>query len=216
MIFLLLLGSFVVGSIPTGWIIAASKGIDLRTVGSGNIGATNVLREVGKRTALVTLIADMAKGALPIWLVRTLFPEAGLPGWMHGIVAFGITIAEPKTALECAIGLAAILGHNFSIFLRFRGGKGIATSLGATFALSPHVALLSAAIWLLTLRWSGYSSLSALAAFGVLPLSIYIVDYSSEKLAFAVIVAVLAYLRHLGNIKRLLSGTECRVLRKTQ
>jgi glycerol-3-phosphate acyltransferase PlsY len=186
----LIILSFLMGSIPTGLLIAKTKGIDLRKVGSGNIGATNVLRAVGKEAALFTLIGDIAKGAIPVAIGKFL----GL-----GIFDAGI------------LGLSAILGHNFSLFLKFKGGKGVATSIGVLLAFSPHVALLTITLWLLTARWTRYSSLSALIAFGLLPLSIYMLDYSKEKMIIAVAIAVLIFIRHTDNIKRLIQGTESKI-----
>jgi glycerol-3-phosphate acyltransferase PlsY len=182
--------SFLIGSIPIGLLIARSKGIDLRKVGSGNIGATNVLRAVGKEAALFTLLGDIAKGAVPVAIGKFL----GL-----GVLDAGI------------LGISAILGHNFSLFLKFKGGKGVATSIGVLLAFSPHVALFTITLWLLTARWTRYSSLSALVAFGLLPLSIYMLDYSKEKMIIAIAITVLIFIRHIANIKRLIQGTESKI-----
>lgn len=186
----LMILSFLIGSIPTGLLIAKTKGIDLRKVGSGNIGATNVLRAVGKEAALFTLIGDIAKGALPVAI-----------GKFFGVGIFDAGI----------LGLSAILGHNFSLFLKFKGGKGVATSIGVLLAFSPHVALLTITLWLLTARWTRYSSLSALVSFGLLPLSIYMLDYSNEKMIIAIAITVLIFIRHIANIKRLIQGTESKI-----
>jgi glycerol-3-phosphate acyltransferase PlsY len=124
------------------------------------------------------------------------------------------SISNPKSALEGALGLSAILGHNFSIFLRFKGGKGVATSLGVLLVLSPHVALITATTWLFILNLKGYSSLSSLISFGLLPLSIYLLDYSQEKFAVAIAIALLIFIRHIPNIKRLIQGTESKVIKK--
>ncbi|MDI6727360.1 MAG: glycerol-3-phosphate 1-O-acyltransferase PlsY [Thermodesulfovibrionales bacterium] len=190
----LMILSFLIGSIPTGLLIARTKGIDLRKVGSGNIGATNVLRAVGKEAALFTLIGDIAKGALPVAI-----------GKFFGLGIFDAGI----------LGISSILGHNFSLFLKFKGGKGVATSIGVLLAFSPHVALLTITIWLLTARWTRYSSLSALIAFGLLPLSIYMLDYSKEKMIIAVVITCLIFVRHTANVKRLMQGTESKIGEKT-
>ncbi len=186
----LIILSFLIGSIPTGLLIAKTMGIDLRKVGSGNIGATNVLRAVGKEAALFTLLGDVAKGAIPIVIAKALAVDTLNAG---------------------ILGLSAILGHNFSLFLKFKGGKGVATSIGVLLAFSPHVALLTITIWLLTSRWTRYSSLSALIAFGLLPLSIYMLDYSKEKMIIAIAITVLIFVRHTANIKRLIQGTESKI-----
>jgi glycerol-3-phosphate acyltransferase PlsY len=190
----LMILSFLIGSIPTGLLIARTKGIDLRKVGSGNIGATNVLRAVGKEAALFTLIGDIAKGALPVAI-----------GKFFGLGIFDAGI----------LGISSILGHNFSLFLKFKGGKGVATSIGVLLAFSPHVALLTITIWLLTARWTRYSSLSALIAFGLLPLSIYMLDYSKEKMIISVVITCLIFVRNTANVKRLMQGTESKIGEKT-
>lgn len=190
--------SFIIGSVPTGLLIAKTKGIDLRKVGSGNIGATNVLRAMGKEAALLTLAGDMLKGALPIIIFRSV--AGGLSGGNQLYAGL--------------FGIFAVLGHNFSIFLKFRGGKGVATSFGVLFAYSPHVGLLTATFWLLSARWTKYSSLSALVAFGLLPVSFFLLDNSKEKIMVAFVLAGLIFIRHASNIKRLVQGTETRIGQK--
>jgi glycerol-3-phosphate acyltransferase PlsY len=212
MIFMLLIAAFIIGSIPTGLVLAATKGIDLRKVGSGNIGATNVLRAMGKEAALMTLVGDMAKGFIPVLAARYFFPDTGIQ--FSSLASMPFQISNTHTAFEGAIGLAAILGHNFSIFLKFKGGKGVATSLGVALALSPHAALLAATIWLLTFRYSGYSSLSALVAFGAFPFCISMIDNSAEKIVVACIIAILIFISHRANIQRLITGSESKFTRK--
>jgi acyl phosphate:glycerol-3-phosphate acyltransferase len=200
----LLVCAFIIGSIPTGSIIASMQGIDLKNAGSGNIGATNVMRTLGKGAALMTLFGDMLKGMVMILIVRTFLPEAGvrfadfLPTYF----------TNAAVALECALGLTAILGHTFSIFLKFRGGKGVATSLGVALVLSPYAALLAATIWLMTFRASRYSSLSGIVAFCSFPGCIYMIDYSAEKMLTAGIMAAIILLTHRTNIQRLIAGSE--------
>jgi acyl phosphate:glycerol-3-phosphate acyltransferase len=214
-IFALLIAAFIIGSVPTGNIIASIKGIDLRKTGSGNIGATNVMRSMGRTAALLTLIGDMLKGALAIIAARTFFPEAGTQ-FSEMISFLPLQISMPGTAFEGAVGMAAILGHNFSIFLRFRGGKGVATSLGVALLLSPYAALLAATAWLVTFNLSRYSSLSAIVAFGLFPGCIYMIDYSAEKIVVAIIIALLIFITHRGNIARLIAGTENKFTRNRQ
>ena len=213
MIVALLFAAFLFGSIPTGYVIATIKGVDLRKVGSGNIGATNVLRAMGKEAAIITLAGDVLKGVIPVLAVRHLFPETGIQ-FSGQLASLPLQITDTRVALEGVIGLAAILGHNFSIFLKFKGGKGVATSLGVALALSPHAALMAATAWLLTFRFSGYSSLSGLVAFASFPFCIYIIDYSAEKIAIAAIMAALIFISHRGNIKRLITGKENKFMRK--
>lgn len=185
--------AFLIGSIPIGQIIAGSRGIDLQKAGSGNIGATNVLRTTGKLPALLTLIGDYAKGMVVILLAR--FFDVG-------ILYQGI------------IGIIAVLGHNFSIFLRFKGGKGVATSLGVLSIYAPPAALVTVILWLMTVAITRYSSLGAVISFCGLPLSIVLLD-AKEKLPIAIFMSIILLVRHKDNIKRLLAGTESKVGRTT-
>lgn len=207
----LLLAAFLIGSIPTGLIIARYKGVDLRKVGSCNIGATNVMRAVGKKEALFTLLGDIGKGLLPVAIAHAFFHFQFL---IPDFGPFNSAIGNRQSAFEGLIGLAAILGHNFSVFLKFKGGKGVATSIGAVLAYSPAAGLCTIVLWLLTAKLTKYSSLSALVSFGLLPFSIYLLDHRPEKLVVAVVIAVLIFVRHTANIKRLLQGTESRIGQK--
>ena len=186
---LLGIAAFVLGSVHTGLLIARVKGIDLRSVGSGNIGATNVLRAAGKLPALATLLGDAAKGAIPVWAAHLLGCD---------ILAKGL------------IGVMAVLGHNFSIFLKFRGGKGVATSLGVLAAYAPLPALFTAIIWLITAVLSRYSSLGALVSFSAMPLLVALLD-EKMKLPAAVVLSLMLVVRHRENISRLMQGTERRI-----
>ncbi|MBZ0158194.1 MAG: glycerol-3-phosphate 1-O-acyltransferase PlsY [Alphaproteobacteria bacterium] len=209
---LLLIGiAFLIGSVPTGLLLAKGKGIDLKRVGSGNIGATNVMRTMGKEAALLTLIGDMAKGALPLLLFRGLL-HAGFDIPAPGLLA--AVFSDTRTATEGLLGLSAILGHIFSVFLKGKGGKGVATSLGMLLVLSPYVALLSVTIWLITAKWTRYSSLSALVAFGLLPFNFLVLDPAREKVATAVVITLLIFLKHIENIRRLIAGTESKIGQK--
>jgi len=186
---LLIICAFIMGSIPVGMLVARAKGVDLKKVGSGNIGATNVLRSLGKGPAALTLIGDMLKGTLAVALGRY----------------FGL-----GTFYEGIIGLSAILGHNFSVFLGFRGGKGVATSLGVFILYSPRTALITFVIWIAVVITTKYSSLGALISFGLLPLNIILFD-SKEKLPVALLVTLLILIRHMDNIQRLMKGTERKI-----
>jgi len=186
----LVIVSFLTGSIPFGIIVARIKGIDLKKVGSGNIGATNVLRSMGKGPAVFTLLGDVLKGTLAVALGR----HFGVGAWYEGIM-----------------GLSAILGHNFSVFLRFRGGKGVATSLGVLVIYSPPVALCTVIIWLAVALFTRYSSLGAIVSFGLLPFSEYLLDPDREKMIVIVLITVFILLRHKDNMIRLLKGTERRI-----
>jgi glycerol-3-phosphate acyltransferase PlsY len=186
---LLIMCAFIMGSIPVGVIVAKIKGVDLKKVGSGNIGATNVLRSLGKGPAALTLFGDMLKGTLAVALGRYF----GLGIFYQGI-----------------IGLSAILGHNFSLFLGFRGGKGVATSLGVFLLYSPQTALITFIIWIVVVLTTKYSSLGALISFGLLPLNIFLFD-SKDKLPVALLVTLFILIRHTDNIRRLIKGTERKI-----
>jgi acyl phosphate:glycerol-3-phosphate acyltransferase len=192
-IILIALAGFLLGSIPTGKIIAGGMGIDLRKTGSGNIGATNVLRSAGKLPALFTLIGDMAKGSAAV-----LFAQ-------YFEVGYGY---------EGMIGLIAVLGHNYSLFLHFKGGKGVATSLGVLIVYAPLTGLVTVMIWLLTVLITRISSLGAIISFSVLPLSLYLLD-AKEKLPISFIMSIIVLMRHKDNIHRLIRGTEPKVGRKS-
>jgi glycerol-3-phosphate acyltransferase PlsY len=186
---LLALAAFLIGSIPTGQIIAAGSGVDLRKTGSGNIGTTNVLRSVGRIQAFFTLAGDMLKGVAAVLLA----------GYFDvGILYKGI------------IGLVAVFGHNFSIFLKFKGGKGVATSLGVLLIYSPIAASATIILWLMTVTITRYSSLGAIVSFFALPFNIYFLD-EKAKLPVALVMSILLLLRHSGNVRRLVQGTEPRV-----
>ena len=188
-IFLLALAGFLLGSIPVGKIIAGAMGIDLQKTGSGNIGATNVFRSAGKMPALFTLIGDMAKGSAAVLLAR--YFEVG--AWYEGM-----------------IGLIAVLGHNYSLFLRFNGGKGVATSLGVLIVYAPLTGLVTIVIWLLTVLVARISSLGAVISFSVLPLCMYLLD-AKEKLPISFVMSIIVLMRHKDNILRLFRGTEPKV-----
>ncbi len=188
--YLFMVISLIIGSVPVGLLIANAKGVDIRKVGSGNIGATNILRSVGKKEALATLLGDMAKGLIPVLIARELYPDSLKVG---------------------LVGIAAIVGHDFSIFLKLKGGKGVATSLGVILAYSPLVALITIVVWISVFIISRISSLSALIAFILLPANTYLIDNTEGKFLISLMVCLLIIVKHKDNIRRLLRGEESRV-----
>jgi glycerol-3-phosphate acyltransferase PlsY len=182
--------AFVVGSIPTGVIVARAKGVDLRKVGSGNIGATNVRRALGGKWAAVVLVVDAAKGTLPVLIMGRGSDNPWLP-------ALG--------------GLCAVLGQVFSVFLRGRGGKGVATSLGAGLALAPMPALACTLVFALFFLIFRIASIGSLVAIACYPLFLWLFHLGTwPSLTFAVAIAVLVVARHKDNLLRLLRGEEHR------
>ena len=191
---LLFVLSFILGSVPFGIIMGKVKGVDLKRVGSGNIGATNVLRSIGALPAVLTLLGDILKGTLAVSTGRY----------------FGV-----GTLYEGLIGVSAILGHNFSLFLGFRGGKGVATSLGVLVLYTPKVAFITLIIWLVTVFFTKYSSMGAIVSFTLLPANIVLFDYDKTKLFITILIALFILIRHKDNIKRLIHGSEKKIGERT-
>lgn len=185
--------AYLVGSIPVGLLISKSvEGVDPRQAGSRNIGATNVMRVVGKKAAALTLIGDLLKGLLPVAGARLLeIPEEGLL-W---------------------VGFAAILGHIFPVYLKFKGGKGVATSFGVFLGLAPLIAFIALLIWIAGISFSKYSSVGALSAFAALPFLAILLKPEMKFVLFSTIISILVYIRHQENIQRLIAGREERAHR---
>ncbi len=192
---LLLVLGYLFGSIPFSYLVARSGGIDLRTIGSGNTGASNVWRSLGFRYFVVALILDIFKGAVPT------------------AIAFRVLHGTPSLAI--AVGLAAILGHVYPIFMGFRGGKAVATSGGVMLAFSPVLLIASALIWSIIYKISGYPSVASLLGFIFLGVLATIMSYmgslAPEFVAFIWIMTIVVFYLHRANIGRLLSGTENRI-----
>ena len=186
-----LIVAFLIGAIPSGFIIGLLSGIDIRKLGSGNIGATNVTRLLGKKAGLFTLILDILKGIIAIKLFQD-FPGSDV----------------------YLLGLAAIFGHCFSPFLKFKGGKGVATSLGVFLYLAIYQALVVIVVFLITLKISNYISLSSIFAAITLPLAIFITNYNLELFQISLIVSALVIYKHRENIQRLIKGNENKFLKK--
>lgn len=211
---LLIALAFILGSIPCGVIIAKAKGVDLKKIGSGNIGATNVLRSLGKGAALLTLLGDILKGTAAVAIARAFVSDPGFYAFSASGGGTGILqsiTSNPQAAIEGLAGLATILGHNFSLFLRFRGGKGVATSLGVLVIYSPQVAILTLIIWLAAAFITKYSSLGAIVSFGLLPVNVFLFDPVGIKVLISAMITLLILVKHVGNIERLIKGTERKI-----
>jgi len=192
-IFLLCLFAYICGSIPFGVLLAKKQNIDIRKHGSGNIGATNVARTLGKKAGVFTLIGDVLKGWLVVFLVSLWFE---------------------KTIVIALAGLFVFLGHLFSIFLQFKGGKGVATGLGVLGFIMPLPTLISALIFILCLNISGYISLSSIFAAITLPILGIYFKMPLPFIYLSVISALLMLQKHHDNIVRLVEGTEPKFLKK--
>ena len=198
-IILSFIAGYLIGSIPTGYIFGRLyKGIDIREFGSGNLGATNAMRVLGKVPGIIVLVIDVLKGVVVITLVASLF---------------GITHAVWLTLLS----LTVVAGHNWTIFLKFKGGKGIATTLGVMIGLAIKiegmrlVLGLSLLIWLVIFLGTGYVSLASIITATLLPVVMMLTSQSLELVVMGIIFCIFVVLRHRANIKRLLSGKEPRV-----
>jgi glycerol-3-phosphate acyltransferase PlsY len=192
--------AYLLGSVPTGFLVAQAKGVDIRAVGSGNIGATNVLRTLGKPAGIFVLFVDALKGWVAVVLVTRL-----------ALLAFGLG-ADGARLEVCQIiaALCAILGHNYTCWLHFKGGKGIATSAGVLLALVPWALIVIFIVWIVVFALTRYVSLGSLAASAALPFASWATHESLTKVIVTGAMAALAIYKHKGNIQRLLNGTEPR------
>ena len=208
---ILIVAAYLLGSIPFGLLLANAKGIDLRNTGSGNIGATNVGRALGKKWAYVCFVLDCLKGLVPM-------------------LAAGFFVDDNPTKLQfglwLAVGCAAIVGHIFPLYLRFKGGKGVSTSLGMVLGLYPYFTLpglACAVVWVLCLLLWKYVSLASIIASMTFPIILVSAIIAKDNwsiadlwplLIAAMIMPLLVLLRHVENIKRILDGSESKVFQK--
>jgi glycerol-3-phosphate acyltransferase PlsY len=188
---------FLLGSIPTGYLVGRAKGVDIRQHGSGNIGSTNVLRTLGKGPGYFVFACDAVKGIASVLLAYRLFPSLGDLG-----------------AIAAAVG--CILGHNFTPWLAFKGGKGIATSLGVLIALLPIASAIVLALWILVFLATRYVSLASILAAAALPVVVWFLLGNGIRFWFSLLIGFLAIARHRQNIARLMNGTESRFTRTNE
>ncbi|OQY10439.1 MAG: acyl-phosphate glycerol 3-phosphate acyltransferase [Fusobacteriia bacterium 4572_132] len=186
----LIIFAYFMGSIPTGIILGKSlKGIDIREHGSKNTGATNAYRVLGTKIGIMVLIIDILKGSIPVFIAKLL-----------GLSEIYLVI----------VGIVAILGHTFSIFLRFQGGKGVATSTGVFFVLIPKVMIILVILFIGIVYFSRYISLASIIAAGMMPILVLAIYGSTQKiiLFFSVLIGVYVIYKHKTNIQRLINGNE--------
>lgn len=197
--------AYLLGSIPFGWLVAKAKGVDIRSAGSGNIGATNAMRVLGKTAGITVLLLDALKGYVAA-------------AWVPVMLLKCLNASPPDTALLPVIaGIAAVLGHNYTCWLKFKGGKGIATTAGVYLALAPLALLIALIVFLLAVAVTKYVSMGSISAAIALPAAIWIMKPGDPCLGIATTaLGVLAIYKHKGNIQRLRAGTENRLGRKAE
>ena len=179
--------AYLIGSIPTGLLLGKAYGIDVRKEGSGNIGATNLYRTVGRKVGIITLIGDCLKGLLPVVAVKISSLPPDLAAW---------------------VGLAAFCGHVFSVFLKFRGGKGVATALGVFLALAPLAVAIAMALFAGMMFLWRYVSLASISAAAIMPPAVFFLGGSRTICIVTLIISLIVIVRHHENIGRLFSGNE--------
>ncbi len=195
------------GAIPFGYLVARAKGVNIFEVGSKNPGATNVLRTLGKGPGYLTFALDAVKGALAVlWIPLSA---------RYGCSLFTGDSAELITYAMVVGMFFSLLGHSFSCFTRFKGGKGVATAAGAFLVLMPYALLIGLAVWLLTFYSSRYVSLASILAAASLPIAAWFLKEPTPVLVLVAVVAVLVIVRHRANISRLLAGTENKFVKKS-
>jgi glycerol-3-phosphate acyltransferase PlsY len=182
---------YLIGAIPFGLVISKMVGTDVRTQGSRNIGATNVNRVLGKKLGFLTLVCDCLKGLLPMYLATLVLPET-----------------ESKELIVALTGVMAVLGHMFPVYLKFRGGKGVATGLGVFLFLSPPAIAISLVVFIVAVVITGFVSAGSLLASGSIPLWLYFLGASKTTIAAAACIALLIWIKHHENINRLIHGEE--------
>ena len=205
--------AYLLGSVPFGLIVGKTQGIDVREHGSRNIGATNVWRVMGKEFGLITFVFDLGKGWVAVFLGQCIALAWEIYVELPHLKAQTIHLDPGYAGITAAIG--CILGHNFPVWLRFKGGKGVATSLGVIFGMMPLAALIVFAIWGVVFKVSRYVSLASLVAAVALPLTVIGLMFAGQirgwaYFYFACAAAILVVRRHRENIRRLVAGTENR------
>lgn len=233
MLWFLPLLSFLIGSIPFGLLLGKTKGIDIREHGSGNIGSTNVFRTLGKKSGIICLILDLLKGFLPVFLTINLCRIEGTNPLLGVEFLTNLSTPLPKPeqffvqSIQVLTALAAILGHNYSPWINFKGGKGIATTGGALLALMPAAVVILVLIFIIVTRITKYVSLGSIATGIALPIitglgSYYHIQkgdipqggWNKPLFIFSIVAGVLAVWKHRTNIARLRAGTENRIGQK--
>jgi acyl phosphate:glycerol-3-phosphate acyltransferase len=197
---------YLLGSIPTGYLAGRIAGVDIRKTGSGNIGATNVVRTLGKRYGYPVFAIDVLKGLTAVIISTALARHLDLTP--RGMQIFGITA-----------GVCCVLGHSFTVWLKFKGGKGVATSIGVIFGLTPLAALIVIGVWIVTFELTRYVSVASMIAAAALPIAVVLLSRHVQSdnavlVYFSVFLTAVIVLRHRANLVRLIRGTEPRFRRR--
>jgi glycerol-3-phosphate acyltransferase PlsY len=211
------LGAYVLGSIPSGFLVAKAKGVDIRSVGSGNIGATNAMRVLGKPAGIAVLLLDALKGYvacafLPSPIYNWLIPHfSGFFLWFHD------TPVEFQARFYVVAGIFAVLGHNYTCWLKFKGGKGIATSAGVYLALAPWAMLIALVVFILAVLLTRYVSVGSITAAIALSVTVWVMTPQNLLLCIVTTaLGALAIYKHKSNLQRLMAGTENRLGQKSE
>lgn len=202
--------AYLLGSIPTGYLMGRAKGVDVRKVGSGNIGATNVFRVLGTTAGIIVLVADGMKGWLAVSVAPALAHRCFSPATPWDV--------STQEYLKLIAGAVVILGHNYTCWLKFKGGKGIATTAGVLAALVPLTFVSCLSTWILVCLLTRYVSVASIMAAVMLPLSTWTIyhfthndDYGRRMIILAGVLGALAIYKHKGNLERLMNGTESKI-----
>ncbi len=219
------LASYLIGAVPFGFIIGKLHGKDIRKEGSGNIGATNVTRVIGKAWGRLCFFLDFLKGALPVLIVTFFTPKALFPflvdclpeAWLGAMNQY----PDPMNILPSLAAFAAVCGHIWPVYLKFKGGKGISTAAGAILALNPLTIIAAGLVWIVVFYASRYVSLASVTAATLMPvfaiaLRFFGVSADIPEIILFLLLAILTDLKHSSNIRRLLNGTENRFEKKTK
>lgn len=209
--------AYLLGSIPTGYLVAEAKGIDIRSVGSGNIGATNAMRVLGKPAGIFVMVVDCAKGWLVCFLGALI--AAHFTSRYYDMRSDADIVAQYKEELEpfaIIAGIFVVLGHNYTCWLKFKGGKGIATTAGVYLALAPVALGIALAVFILTILVTRYVSVGSIVAAIVLPIAVWFTKENLLLESVTIALCALAIYKHKSNIKRLMAGTESRFGKKPE
>ena len=196
-LFLAVVITYLVGAIPTGYLFGRLKKIDIRMHGSGNVGATNVLRTVGKLPAILTLLIDILKGLVAVTFLARLF--------------YGWVIDLEYSKFVAILAFVVVAGHNWTIFLGFKGGKGVATTAGVLLGVCPKLLLIGLITWVIVFIFSRIVSLSSIISAVVIPVTSYLMPYANAIRIATILLGIMTIIRHKSNILRLLKGEEKRV-----